>query len=160
MTVSAVAAASSSLRVMISSFFMAAPFDISFISSAQDECTRPPQCGQSPRRPDDSLFRRFAVEVLVVCLRIGAGMVDNTITMIRGRIEGIELHWNTSCIDDVVICPTRDEHGESRADHRANSIENGLASPFLHAKELIGYVRFHPDLLLGLQRHDNELTVP
>src|ERR1035437_1428049 len=48
MTVSAVAAASSSLRVMISSFFMAAPFDVSFISSAQDECTRPPQCGQSP----------------------------------------------------------------------------------------------------------------
>src|ERR1039457_2782199 len=87
-------------------------------------------------------------------------MVDNTITMIRGRIEGIELHWNTSGIDDVVICPTRDEHGESRADLRANAIENGLARPFLHAKELIELVHFRPDLLLGLQRHDNELAVP
>jgi hypothetical protein len=87
--------------------------------------------------------------VFVVRFRIGAGMVDNTITMIRGRIEGIELHWNTSGIDDVVICPTRDEHGESRADHRANSIENGLARPFLHAKELIGFVRSIPISSLG-----------
>ena len=37
------------------------------------------------------LFRRLAVEVLVVCLRLGAGMVDDTVPMIRGRIERIEL---------------------------------------------------------------------
>jgi len=34
-----------------------------------------------------SLFRRFAVEMLVVGLRIGAGMVDDAIPMIRRRIE-------------------------------------------------------------------------
>jgi hypothetical protein len=33
------------------------------------------------------------------------------------------------------------------------------ARPFFHAEELIKLVHFHPDLLLGLQRHDNKLTV-
>jgi hypothetical protein len=41
-----------------------------------------------------------------------------------------------------------------------NAIENGFARPFFHAKELIQLMHFRPDLLLGLQRHDNELTVP
>ena len=68
--------------------------------------------------------------------------------------------WNTTSIDDIVIRPSRDEHGETRADHRVNAIENGLARSFLYAKELIELVNFHPDLLLGLQCHDNELTVP
>src|SRR5450756_1594281 len=108
----------------------------------------------------DSLFRRFAVEVFVVGLRVGAGMVDDAVPMIRRRIERIELQWNTAGIDDVVLRSSRDKHGESRADHRANAIENGLARPFLHAKELIELVHFRPDLFLGLQRHDNELTVP
>ena len=31
-----------------------------------------------------SLFRRFAIKVFVVGLRFGSGMVDNTISMIRG----------------------------------------------------------------------------
>ena len=39
----------------------------------------------------DSLFRRFAVEVFVVGLRVGAGMVDDAVAMIRRRIERIEL---------------------------------------------------------------------
>ena len=30
-------------------------------------------------------------------------------------------------IDDVVTRPSRDEHGEARADHCANTIENSLA---------------------------------
>src|SRR5450759_4670892 len=102
------------------------------------------------RRAVDSLFRRFAVEVLVVGLRRGASMVDDAVPMIRRRIERIELQWNTAGIDDVVIRPSRDEHGETRADHRANAIENGLARPFLHAKELIELVHFRPDLFLGL----------
>jgi len=45
------------------------------------------------------LFRRFAVEVLVVGLRIVAGMVDDAVPMIRRRIERIELQWNTAGID-------------------------------------------------------------
>ena len=105
------------------------------------------------------LFRRFTVEVFVVRFRFGAGMVDNAVPMIRRCIERVKLQWNTAGIDDVVIRPSRDEHGEARADHRANAIENGLACPFLHTKELIELVDFRPDLLLGLQRHDNELTV-
>jgi len=39
-----------------------------------------------------------------------------------------------------------------------NAIENGLACPFLHPKELIELMHFHPDLFLGLQCHDNELA--
>ena len=34
-----------------------------------------------------SLFRRFAIEAFVVGFRIGAGMVDNAVPMIRRRIE-------------------------------------------------------------------------
>ena len=34
-----------------------------------------------------SLFRRFAVEVFVVGLCVGAGMVDDAVPMIRRRIE-------------------------------------------------------------------------
>src|SRR5450759_4432042 len=105
-------------------------------------------------RPYPSLFRRFAVEVLVVGLRLGAGMVDDTVPMIRWRIERIELHWNTACIDDVMIRSTRNDYREARADLRMNPIKNRLARTLLHAKELVGLVHFHPDLFLGLQRHD------
>src|SRR5450759_5500337 len=93
-----------------------------------------------------SLFRRFTVEVFVVFLRFGAGMVDNAVPMIRWRIERIELHWNTSGIDDVVIRPGRDEHSEARADRRPNAIENGLTRPVLHAKKMVERVAFLPDL--------------
>jgi len=41
--------------------------------------------------------------VLVVGLRVVTGMVDDAVPMIRGRIERIELQWNTAGIDDVVI---------------------------------------------------------
>ena len=54
----------------------------------------------------DSLFCRFTVEVLVVCLRIGASMVDDAIPMIRRRIERIELQWSTAGIDDVAVSYT------------------------------------------------------
>src|SRR5450759_5410827 len=86
-------------------------------------------------------------------------MVDNAVPMIRRRIERIELQWSTAGIDDVVICPGRDEHGEARADRRPNAIENRLTGPLLHAKELVELVDFRPDLFLGLQRHDDELAV-
>jgi hypothetical protein len=69
-------------------------------------------------------------------------MVNDAVPMIRGRIERIELQWNTAVIDDVVIRPRRDEHGEACADHRTNAIENGLARPFLNPKELIKLVHF------------------
>jgi hypothetical protein len=85
--------------------------------------------------------------------------MDNAVLMIRRRIERIELQWNTAGIDDVVIHPSRDDHGEARPDQRVDPIENDLARPFLHAKELIERVHFHPDLFLGFQRHDNKLTV-
>jgi hypothetical protein len=40
-----------------------------------------------------------------------------------------------------------------------NTIQNGLACPFFHAKELIELMHFHPDLFLGFQGHDNQLAV-
>ena len=79
---------------------------------------------EHPRRAVDSLFRRFAVEVLVVGLRLVAGMVDDAVPMIRRRIERIErieLQWTTAGIDDVVIRPSRDDYREARADHRAHA---------------------------------------
>ena len=56
--------------------------------------------------------------------------------------------------------PCRHEHGKARFDRRTDTIENGFACPLLHPKELIEFVHFHPDLLPGLQRHYNQLTVP
>src|SRR5450759_3326709 len=50
---------------------------------------RPTLLRRSARRAVDSLFRRFAVEVLVVGFRLGAGMVDDAVPMIRRRIERI-----------------------------------------------------------------------
>jgi hypothetical protein len=90
----------------------------------------------------DSLFRRFAVEVLVVGLRVGAGMVDNAVPMIRRRIERVELQRNSAGIDDVVIRPGRDDYREARSDRRPNAIENRLTGPLLHAKELVELVDF------------------
>src|ERR1035437_1971136 len=98
----------------------------------------------------DSLFRRFAVEVLVVGLRLVAGMVDDAVPMIRRRIERIELQWNTPGIDDVVIRSGRDDYREALSDRRSNTIENRLTGTLLHAKELVELVDFRPDLFLGL----------
>src|SRR5665811_2589229 len=98
----------------------------------------------------DSLFRRFAIEVFVVGLRVGAGMVDDAVAMIRRSIERVKLQWNTACIDDVVIRPGRDHYREAGLDRRPNAIENCLTAPFLHAKELVEVVDFRPDLFLGL----------
>src|ERR1035437_4955673 len=110
-------------------------------------------------RPVDSLFRRFAVEVFVVGFRVGAGMVDDAVPMIRRRIERIELQWNTAAIDDVVRRPGRDDDREARSNRRPNAIENRLTGPLLHAKKLVELVDFRPDLFLGLQRHHDELAV-
>jgi hypothetical protein len=86
-------------------------------------------------------------------------MVHNTIPIIRRSIERIELHWISSGIDDIMIRSGRDKHGKTRADFRADAIENSDTLPFLYSEELIELVDFHPDILSGLQRHDNELTV-
>jgi hypothetical protein len=45
--------------------------------------------------------------VFVVGLRVGAGRVNDTVPMIRRRIERVELQRNTARIDDVVIGPSR-----------------------------------------------------
>jgi len=111
------------------------------------------------QRPADFLFRRFAVEVLVVGLRVGARMVDNPVSMVRRSIERVELKRNAAGIDDVVIRPGRNEHRETRPNRRANTIENRLPGPLLDPEELIELVDFCPDLFLGLECHDDELAV-
>jgi hypothetical protein len=88
--------------------------------------------------------------VLVVSLRVFAGMVDNAVPMIRGRIDRIELQGNTAGIDDVVIRPSRDDYREARSDRHPNAIENRLTGTLFHAKELVELVDFSPDLFLGL----------
>src|SRR5665647_2363293 len=66
---------------------------------------RSPWCVTPAWRAVDSLFRRFAVKVFVVGLRVGAGMVEDAVPMIRRCIERVKLQWNTAGIDDVVMHP-------------------------------------------------------
>ena len=98
----------------------------------------------------DSLFRRFAVEVFVVGLRVGAGMVDDAVPMIRRRIKRVELQGNTAGIDDVVMRSRRYDDRKAGLDCRPNAIENCLTASFLNAKELVEFVHFRTDLFLGL----------
>ena len=77
-------------------------------------------------------------------------MVDDAVPMIGWRIERIELQLNIAGIDDVMIGPGRDNYRGARSDRRPNAIENRLTGPLLHAKELVEFVDFRPDLLLGL----------
>ncbi len=88
--------------------------------------------------------------MLVVSLGVGAGMVDDTVAMIRWRIERIELQGCIAGIDDVVFGPSRDDNREAGFDRRPNAIENRLTGPLLDAKELVELVDFRPDLFLGL----------
>jgi hypothetical protein len=94
----------------------------SFLSSygappiRQAAANRPSPYASPGRSAVDSLFRRFAVEVLVVGFRVAAGMVDDSVPMVRGRIERIELQRNSAGINDVVICPCRDDYREARSD--------------------------------------------
>ena len=58
--------------------------------------------------------------MLVVGLRVVAGMVNDAVPMIRRRIKRIELQWNTAGVEDVVIRPSRDNYREARPDRRRN----------------------------------------
>ncbi|MDP1638721.1 MAG: hypothetical protein Q8K74_00780 [Candidatus Nitrotoga sp.] len=107
-----------------------------------------------------SLFRRFAIEAFVVGFRIGAGMVDDAVAMVRRHIERIELQRDAAGIDDVVIRSRRNDYRKAGGNRRTNAIENCLAGSLLHAEELVEFVDFRPDLFLGLKRHDDELAVP
>jgi hypothetical protein len=105
------------------------------------------------------LFRCFAIEMFAVGLRIGAGMMDNAVSMIRRRINRIEFQRNVASIDNVVIRPRRDDNCEARSNRSSHTIENRLAGSFFDTKELIERVDFGPDFLVGIQRHEDELTV-
>ena len=104
----------------------------------------------SAQRPVGCLFRRNSVEVLVVGLRVGARMVDDAVSMIRRRIERVELQRNAAGINDVVIRPSRNDDRETRPNRRADAIENRLPGPLLDPEELVELVDFGPDLPLGL----------
>ena len=95
------------------------------------------------------LFRGLAVEMFVVGLCVVAGVVDDAVSMIRRRIERVELQWSTARIDNVMFGPSRDDDREASSDHCPNAIENRLTGPLLHAKELVELVDLRPDLFLG-----------
>ncbi len=87
--------------------------------------------------------------MLVVGLRVVAGMVDDAVPMIWGRIERIELQWNLPGIDDVVIRPSRDDHPETRSDRRPDAIENCLTGTLLWNPQpgkpfVTGWITFIP----------------
>ena len=123
-------------------------------------CGRRPGSTEPPSRfPYQRLFRRFAIELLIVCLRVCPGMVDHAIPMIRGRIERIELQRNTPGIDDVVLSPSGDDDGKACLDRRPNAIENRLTRARLHTKELVELVYFLANFFTGFQGHQDELAV-
>src|SRR5450631_4387335 len=86
-------------------------------------------------------------------------MVDDAVSMIRRRIERVELQRNAAGIDDVVPRPGWNNDRETCANRRAHAIENGFPCPLLDSEELVELVNFGPDLFLGLERHDDELAV-
>ena len=88
--------------------------------------------------------------MLVLKLRIFTGMMDNAVTMIRGRIERIKFQWDSAGIDNVVARPGRDNYREAWSDRRPDAIENGLTGPLLYAKELVELVNLRPDFFPGL----------
>src|SRR5664279_4689434 len=96
------------------------------------------------------LFRCFSVKVLIVCLRFSTGMVDDAVPMIRGRVDRIELHWNSAGIDNIVIRPTRDNNSEACLNCCPNAIDNRFTGTLLHAKKLVGLMGFRPDFTLGI----------
>ena len=96
-------------------------------------------------RRDANSFRRLAVKVFVVGLRIPAGMVDNAVSVIGWRVDSVELQWDTARIDDVVVRPSRDDDRKTSLDRCPRTVENRLPGPFLNAKELIQRMNFLPD---------------
>jgi hypothetical protein len=58
-----------------------------------------------------------------------------------------------------VIRPGWNDYSEARADDPVDTVENSFTRPLLHSKELIELVNLHSDLFLGLQGHQNKLTV-
>src|SRR5665647_633948 len=86
-------------------------------------------------------------------------MVNDSIAMIRRRIDRIELQWSGAGVNDVVLGAGGYEHRETGTDRRPNAVEHRFARPLLDPEELIECVDLLPDLLLGLERHEHELTV-
>ena len=106
-----------------------------------------------------SLFRRLAVEMLGVCLGVRAGMVDDPITMIRRRVEGIQLQRGVTGIDDVVSRPRRYDDRETCSNRCPDAVKDGVAGSFLYTEELVELVDFRSDFFLGLQHYDDQLAV-
>src|SRR3972149_573390 len=86
-------------------------------------------------------------------------MVDDTVSMIRRRIDRVEPQRDVAGVDDVVLRPGRNDYCEARPDLRPNAIEHRFTNSLLHAEELIERVDFRADLFLGPQSHDHELAV-
>ena len=96
------------------------------------------------------LLRRLAVELFGIGLGFRAGRVDDTVTMIRRRVERVQPERRSAGVDDVVSGPGRHEDGETGPDRRSHAIENRFSGPFLDAKELVERVDFRPDRFAGL----------
>jgi len=111
--------------------------------------TQPGRLYRNAPKPRKS-FRRLAVKVFAVSLRIPAGMVNHTVSVIGRRVDCVELEWDNSSIDDVVIRPSGDDDRKTGLDRRPHTVKNRFPGPFLYAKELIQRVNFRPDLFLGL----------
>ena len=101
------------------------------------------------KRPVDSLFRRFTIEVFIVGLRIRAGMVNDAVPMIRRRIERVKLQWNTALIICVaVVIETCLVLAASKATHFFRA--NPTASVWLD--RVLGSVRVGLGIRLALSK--------
>ena len=60
--------------------------------------------------------------MFVVGLRVVPCVVDNAVSMIRWRIECIELQWNTARIYNVMVGSSRDDYREASSNYGPNAI--------------------------------------
>jgi hypothetical protein len=97
-------------------------------------------------------FGRLAVKMFVVSLRLLGGVVDNAISVLGRCVDCVELEWNASRVDDVVLRSSRDDDRGTGFYGGPRTINNRFPRSFLYTKKLIEFVNFRPVLFLGLLR--------
>ena len=101
----------------------------------------------------NTLFRRFSIKVFAVRSCISPGLVHDPISVIRWRINRIELEWLRFGVSDVVSRSSWNNHREPCLDQRSVTIKYHFARSLLDPKELIELMNFRTDFLAGLERH-------
>jgi hypothetical protein len=85
--------------------------------------------------------------------------VDGAVRVLGGRIDGVELKFCRTGINDIVVYAGRDNHGETVLGLKFLAIENELGLALIDSNELVVIgVNFGADFFTGLKGHDDELA--